>query len=150
VGSRRVDEALDESPVGALDVGIVGGRVGQGAQHGAVLGEHGDDALRRGVHELATAAAVGVPALGQREELAADVLDHPQHEMVPVAEVDVERRARELRPPHHLVTVRSRNGRSRSSASAAAMISCSATCGGRRRRRPGSVVSGAPVAARGA
>jgi hypothetical protein len=31
------------------------------------------------------------------------VLDDAQHEVVPVAEVDVERRAREVGPPHHLV-----------------------------------------------
>ena len=43
------------------------------------------------------------PAVGHREQLAADVLDDAQHEVVAVAEVDVERRPRELGPAHHLV-----------------------------------------------
>ena len=100
---RDVDEAVDELAVGLVDVGVVGGGVGERAQHGAVLGEHGDDALGRLARERRPVALALEPAVGHREQLAADVLDDPQHEVVAVAEVDVERRPRELGPPHDLV-----------------------------------------------
>ena len=89
--------------VDGLDVGVVGGGVGERAQHRPVLGEHGDDPLRRLARELRPVALALEPAVGHREELAADVLHDAQHQVVAVAEVDVERRARELGPPHDLV-----------------------------------------------
>ena len=44
-----------------------------------------------------------VPALGHLEQLPADPLHDPQHQVVPVPEVHVERRPRQPRPPHQVV-----------------------------------------------
>ena len=68
-----------------------------------MLGEDGDDALRGLAGERRPVALALEPPVGHREELAADVLDDAQDEVVAVAEVDVERRAREVGAPHHLV-----------------------------------------------
>ena len=68
-----------------------------------MLGEDGDDALGGLARELRAVALALEPAVGHREELAADVLDDAEDEVVAVAEVDVERRPRELGPAHDLV-----------------------------------------------
>ena len=98
-----VDEPLHDLGVGLLDAGVVGGRVGQRAHHMAVLGVHTDDAAERLARHVAAVAVAAHPSVRHLEQLGAEMLDHPQHEVVPVAEVDVERGPREVRPPHHLV-----------------------------------------------
>ena len=65
--------------------------------------EHRDDALERVADPQAAGPGALEPALGHRQHLRPEALDDAQHEVMAIAEVDVERRPRQLGPAHHLV-----------------------------------------------
>jgi hypothetical protein len=68
-----------------------------------VLDVHGDDPVQRLARQVRAFSRPAQPAVGHREQLGAEMLDDSQHELVAVAEVDVERGSRQVRAPHHLV-----------------------------------------------
>ena len=66
-------------------------------------GEDAHDARGRLADDLAPGALGRVPDVGILGALRRQSLDDLQHEVMAVAEVDVEGRARQVRAPHHLV-----------------------------------------------
>ena len=89
-------------PVGLLDPLVGGGRLGDRADQRAVPDEEVDD-RRQALAAPPPGAGAGVlaPALGDGEQLLADIREQPQHQVGDVIEVAVEGGAGEARLGHH-------------------------------------------------
>ena len=82
--------------------GVRDGCVRECAERPPLLRVHRHDAFDRG-SDLPFIALALQPGVGRLEELQLDVLDDPQHEVVAVAEVDVEGGPLEARAAHDLL-----------------------------------------------
>src|SRR3954449_87845 len=94
---RRADEAVEDRVPENRDLVVGGGRLDDRAQDGAVLAVEGGDVGERRVQVLARVAVAREPEVALSVELVDDVLGQTQQELALVAEVEVERGARDPR-----------------------------------------------------
>jgi hypothetical protein len=94
------DRGVGELAPGALGVGVMAGRLAQRAQQLAVLDVHARDREDDRPREVARVVECRDGLGRARVDLLAQRTDEPRDELVAVAEVDVERLARERRALH--------------------------------------------------